>query len=99
MIREKTITATEFKARCLKILERLDPAGIVITKRGHAVAKVVPIKSAGNEHLIGSMKSSIEIMGDLLTTGANWDAESRHSHRRGAVERRSKKKRTGTGSR
>ena len=30
---DKTVTATEFKAKCLKILDELGPQGIVVTKR------------------------------------------------------------------
>jgi prevent-host-death family protein len=90
MLKEKVITATEFKAKCLNILERLEPGGIIITKRGRAVARVLPMNAAANESLIGSMKGKIRIKGDLLTTGISWDAQSGHAHRRVAVKRRPK---------
>jgi prevent-host-death family protein len=54
MLKEKVITATEFKSKCLNILERLEPGGIVVTKRGRAVARVLPIHASDNESLIGS---------------------------------------------
>ena len=90
MLKETTMTATEFKAKCLAILEQLNPGGIVVTKRGRAVAKVIPIHHEGNDRLIGSMKGKIRVKGDLFTTGVNWDAESGHAHRRVAVKRRSR---------
>lgn len=37
------ISATEFKARRLSVLDDLGPEGLVITKRGKPVAEVVPI--------------------------------------------------------
>jgi prevent-host-death family protein len=39
------ITATQFKARCLALLDEVAEGGgeLVITKRGRAVARVVPV--------------------------------------------------------
>ena len=41
--KEKTVTATEFKVKCIWILEHLGPGGVVITKRGRPVARVMPV--------------------------------------------------------
>ena len=73
---DKTITASEFKAKCLKLLEKLDPQGIIITKRGRPVALVTPIQGESNLKLIGSMKGKIKIKGNLLSTGIKWNAQS-----------------------
>jgi len=73
---DKTITATEFKAKCLKILDDLSPSGLIVTKKGRPVAKVTPIPSANNEQLVGSMKDLIKIKGDILSTGVRWNAQS-----------------------
>jgi antitoxin (DNA-binding transcriptional repressor) of toxin-antitoxin stability system len=89
MLKEKVMTATEFKAKCLNLLERLEPGGIVLTKRGRAVARVLPMNSGANERLIGSMKGKIKIKGDIFSTGLSWDAESGHTHGRRSTERRS----------
>ena len=35
MFKEKTIAATEFKAKCLAILDALDPNGIIVTIEAH----------------------------------------------------------------
>lgn len=71
----KTIGATEFKQKCLAVLDRVDPEGIVITKHGKPVARLVPVES-GSSDLIGSLAGKIEIRGDILSTGVRWDAES-----------------------
>jgi prevent-host-death family protein len=92
MFKEKTIAATEFKARCLAILDDLEPNGIVVTKHGRPIAKVLPIKPHNNERFIGSMKGKIRVHGDLFTTGLDWDAESRHSHTGRAAKRRTKRR-------
>jgi antitoxin (DNA-binding transcriptional repressor) of toxin-antitoxin stability system len=72
----KTVSISEFKAKCLEIIDELGPEGIVIKKRGKAIAKVIPIGQDDNTGLIGSMKGMISISGDIVSTGVNWDAES-----------------------
>ncbi|MCX6619246.1 MAG: type II toxin-antitoxin system prevent-host-death family antitoxin [Acidobacteria bacterium] len=71
----RQVNASKFKEQCLSLLDRLDREGLVITKRGKPVARVVPIGS-GCAHLIGSMKGKLEIKGDILSTGLKWNAES-----------------------
>ncbi len=80
--RERTISISEFKAKCLGLLEELDNDGIVVTKRGHPIAKVIPIGEPDNRKLIGSMKGKIKVDGNIFSTGVEWDAESRHTHAR-----------------
>lgn len=72
----KTISATEFKAKCLRIFEDLRPPGIVVTKRGRPIAKVTPLSSRSNEALYGSMRGKIKGKGDIFSTGVTWNAES-----------------------
>lgn len=71
----KSIGATEFKQKCLAILDRVGPDGIVITKHGKPVARLVPVEKASAE-LIGSLSDKIQVHGDILSTGIRWDAES-----------------------
>ena len=72
----KSMTVTEFKAKCLRLVEDLDPSGIVLTKRGRVVARVLPVNSRSNRDLIGVMKAGIVVKGDIFSTGATWHAES-----------------------
>jgi prevent-host-death family protein len=71
----KSVPAAKFKAKCLSLLDRVDPDGIVITKHGKPVAKLIPIKT-DTQQLIGSFKGRIKIKGKILSTGVKWDAES-----------------------
>jgi len=73
---EMQIGATEFKAKCLKILDELGSQGIVITKRGRPVAKLMPLHVVDNTKLIGSMKGKVVINGDIFSTGRKWNAQS-----------------------
>ena len=71
----KEIAAAKFKEHCLTILDQVDEDGIVITKRGKPVAKLIPIR-AESAFLIGSLKDKTKIKGDILSTGVAWDAQS-----------------------
>ena len=71
----KTIGAARFKETCLALLDTLEPEGIVITKHGTPVAKLLPIESESAE-LLGSLAGTLRIKGDILSTGVSWDAES-----------------------
>lgn len=71
----KTIGAAQFKEHCLAILDEVGPEGIVVTKHGKPVAKLIPIE-ADSADLIGSLKDDIEVKGDILSTGVTWNAES-----------------------
>jgi len=57
------------------LLDRVDPEGIVITKHGKPVAKLIPINT-DTAKLIGSFKGKIKIKGEILSTGLKWNAES-----------------------
>jgi prevent-host-death family protein len=64
----RRISASKFREQCLSLLDDLGAEGIVITKRGKPVAKVIPVGS-GCAALIGSMKGNLKIKGNLLSTG------------------------------
>lgn len=72
----KTISASEFKAKCLQIFDELEPDGLVVEKRGKPIAKVLPLGRTDNSDLIGSMKGVIKMSGDIFSTGVKWNAES-----------------------
>jgi prevent-host-death family protein len=71
----KSVPAAQFKEQCLALLDQVGPDGIIITKHGKPVAKLVPIHT-DTAKLIGSFKGKIKIKGDILSTGVKWDAES-----------------------
>ena len=71
----RKIGASKFKEQCLALLERLPQDGIVITKHGRMLARVIPYRE-GNAELIGSLAEKITIDGDLESTGAAWEANA-----------------------
>ncbi len=70
----KRIGAAKFKEQCLALLDQLDAEGLVITKRGKPVARVLPYDS-GEADLIGSLRHKLKVRGDVFTTGLRWDAD------------------------
>lgn len=71
----KTMGVAKFKEQCLALLDRLDAEGLVITKRGKPVARVVPYEQefAG---FIGCLRGKLEVRGDIMSTGARWNADA-----------------------
>ena len=71
------IGATEFKARCLELIQdvhRRKRNAVTITRRGKPVARLVPIEE-DDQPFYGCMKGLAEIHGDLTEpTGADWEA-------------------------
>lgn len=72
----KQISATEFKAKCLDILDHVPPEGLSITKRGKTVATIYP-QASDIRHLYGAIPDLVvDKDDDLFSTGMGWDAES-----------------------
>ena len=70
----KEIAAAKFKEQCLSLLDEVEPDGIVITKHGKPVAKLIPF-ATDSASLIGSLAGKVRIKGKILSTGIRWDAE------------------------
>ena len=70
----KQIAAAKFKEQCLSLLDEVDPDGIVITKRGKPVARLIPF-SSDSASLIGSLRGKLHVKGSILSTGVHWRAE------------------------
>jgi prevent-host-death family protein len=75
--RSLTIGATEFKAKCLELMDDVHERkcnAIVITKRGKPHVKIVPVEQPATP-LRGSMKGTVKILGDLTEPlQEKWDA-------------------------
>lgn len=72
------ISAGEFKAKCLKLMDFAEQKHetIIITKRGLPVAKLVPYEKKPTR-LFGFMKGSVTIKGDIIEPiKEDWDAET-----------------------
>jgi prevent-host-death family protein len=75
--RQTEIGITEFKARCLELIQdvhRRKRNAVIITRRGKPVAKLVPVAD-DDQPFYGCLKGLAKIHGDLTEpTGGNWEA-------------------------
>jgi prevent-host-death family protein len=74
----QTISASEFKAKCLNILDRLDKHEldrVIITKRGRTVAVLLPPEPQADaaRDLYGFMRGSVVIADDVDLTEPVFD--------------------------
>lgn len=72
----RTVKASEFKARCLRLMDEVEATGnsIVITKRGRPVSRLVPYRKRP-DRIFGIDSRVIEIHGDIVAPlPLAWDA-------------------------
>lgn len=72
----RTFTASEFKAKCLKIMDEVAESGerVVITKHGKPVAELSQAREL-RKPLFGSMRHTMKIIGDIeAPLDVEWDA-------------------------
>jgi len=75
-----SISATDFKAKCLAYLDEVAKTGelIVITKHGRPVAQVSPAASSPHRYPQESLFGTVETLGDIIEPvipAEDWDAE------------------------
>jgi prevent-host-death family protein len=76
VVMTKTLSAAEFKATCLEVLDQVARTGrgVVVTKRGKPVAGVVPLVNRPDD-IVGAMKGTVEIRGDIISPlTVRWEA-------------------------
>ena len=74
----RVIKASEFKAKCLKIMDEVAASGetVVITKNGIPITELVPAKRRP-EQLFGALQGSVAIKGDIIApVDTKWGALS-----------------------
>jgi len=77
-MKEITVPVTEFKAKCLRMLDDVEKKGdrIVITKRGRRIAEVKPVPEE-KPKLGGTLKGKARILGDIVNFHDDpWEVES-----------------------
>jgi prevent-host-death family protein len=72
----ETIKASEFKAKCLQLMDEVNNSGkeIIITKNGKPVSKLVPFNTKPST-LFGAHQDQIVIHGDIIAPlDVAWEA-------------------------
>jgi prevent-host-death family protein len=79
-MKTRVLSATEFKAKCLALLDQVEQTGasLTITKRGRPVAEVRPVRKRKWRDLIGCMEGEGTIVGDIvdIDTAGTWNVVS-----------------------
>jgi prevent-host-death family protein len=79
-MKHRTVSATEFKAKCLALLDEVEESGgtITVTKRGKPVAEVRPAVEKPWDAMRDRWKGKVEIVGDIvnLDTSHLWNVVS-----------------------
>ncbi len=73
----RTIKASEFKAKCLKIMDEVASTGepVMITKNGVPITQLIPARRKP-ETLFGSMKGSVTYIGDIISpVDEDWEVD------------------------
>ena len=76
----REIRASEFKAKCLAILDEVERTGepVTILKRGRAVARLVPPALGESRYPQQALFGTVEILGDIVEPvlpAGDWEAE------------------------
>lgn len=72
----KTMKASEFKAKCLQVMDEVAKSGepVLITKNGVPTAQLSPLKNKPQK-LFGALKGMVTIKGDIISPlEADWEA-------------------------
>ena len=77
MKKQTVLAASEFKAKCLRLLDEVAQKGstLIITKRGRPLAKVVPL-APPRKSLRGTWTGVVKVKGDIVHFGIDQDWES-----------------------
>ena len=80
-MKERVVSATEFKAKCLACLDEVEQRGgpITITRRGRPVAVLGPAKRSSWKSPWGSWMRKARIVGDIVNADMSslWEAAGR----------------------
>ena len=74
----RTMKASEFKARCLSLMDEVAEGGgeIVITKNGKPVSRLVPYRQRPRS-FFGADRGRMKILGDIISPiDVEWEAEA-----------------------
>ena len=74
----RTITVSEFKTRCLRLMDEVTAMGedIIVTKRGKPIGRFVPMK-APRRPPWGKYSSQLKFTGDVMSpVDVDWKADT-----------------------
>ena len=75
IMKERVLSASEFKATCLACLREIEQSGeaITVTRRGRPVAVLGPVKQSIRKSPGNSWAHKGKIVGDIVNTSIVWE--------------------------
>ena len=73
----KTMVISDFKAKCIAVLKETQRTRkpLIVTRRGHPIARIEPILDKMPERKLGVLKGKMRIKGDIVHAdfSADWE--------------------------
>jgi prevent-host-death family protein len=86
-VKHQTVNVTEFKTKCLSLLDGVGKNGgsITVTKRGRPLAKVVPAPGDARKSLKGLWAGEFSVPDEILMADTSdlWDVVRESKRKRG----------------
>lgn len=73
----KKVLISEFKAKCIGMIKEVHETGepLLVTRRGKPMVKVEPVEKTSHLPVLGALKGTVEILGDIVHTDFSDDWE------------------------
>lgn len=73
----KSITISEFKSKCIALLKDAQRSGkgLIVTWRGHPIARIEPITETSGKRKLGTFRGRMAVIGDIvhMDTSEDWE--------------------------
>ena len=72
------VTVTQFKAKCLSLIEKVqrEKCSIVVSRHGHPAVELVPVEKAPAPLFFGRASGTMTLHDDALATGETLQADA-----------------------
>lgn len=72
------VTVTQFKAKCLGLIEKVqrEKCSIVVSRHGQPAVELVAVEKAPTPVLFGRASGTVTLHDDALATGEAWQADA-----------------------
>ncbi|MEI7864538.1 MAG: type II toxin-antitoxin system prevent-host-death family antitoxin [Chthoniobacterales bacterium] len=72
------MTVTQFKAKCLALIEKVqrEKCSIVVSRHGRPAVELVAVEKTPAPSLFGRATGTVALLDEALSTGESWHADA-----------------------
>jgi prevent-host-death family protein len=72
------VTVTQFKAKCLGLIEKVqrEKCSIVVSRHGQPAVEILAAEKTPAPSLFGRAAGTVTLLDDALSTGESWDTDA-----------------------